>query len=199
MMNSVCDAATSATSSAATAAGQVASSVSGVCHGVASSAQQKLLSYKYEDRQLSYENMPDYPETDSPVWMLGQQYSARYDLPELRELVTSRPWLSYRKEFPAIGESGLTSDQGWGCMLRCGQMVLAGALLDIKMGREWMWVKDNKEKEYLQVVMHKFMDIKSAQYSKHPSTQLMLTSQVLFRSSQVSVHSHYKPDPEGGH
>ena len=133
MMNNVLDAATSATSSAATAAGQVASSVSGVCHGVASSAQQKLLSYKYEDRQLSYEDKPDYPETDNPVWMLGQQYSARYDLPELRELVTSRPWLSYRKEFPAIGESGLTSDQGWGCMLRCGQMVLAGALLDIKM------------------------------------------------------------------
>ena len=98
--------------------------------------------------------------------MLGQQYSARYDLPELRELVTSRPWLSYRKEFPAIGESGLTSDQGWGCMLRCGQMVLAGALLDIKMGREWRWNKDSKEEQYLQV-MEKFMDIKSAQYSIH--------------------------------
>ena len=68
MMNIVRDAATSATSSAATAAGQVASSVSGVCHGVASSAQQKLLSYKYEDRQLSYEDKPDYPETDGPVW-----------------------------------------------------------------------------------------------------------------------------------
>ena len=46
--------------------------------------------------------------------MLGQLYSARYNLTELRELVTRRPWLSYRKEFPDIGESGLTSDQGWG-------------------------------------------------------------------------------------
>jgi len=71
------------------------------------------------------------------MWMLGKQYSAMYDLDELRELVTSRPCLSYRKEFPAIGDSGQTSDQGWGCMLRCGQMVLAGALLEIKLGREW--------------------------------------------------------------
>ena len=30
------------------------------------------------------------------VWLLGRQYSARYDLAELRHLVTSRPWLTYR-------------------------------------------------------------------------------------------------------
>ena len=166
MMDVVLSSASSASSTAATVAGQVACSVSGVCQGVASSAQQKLLSYKYDARPLTCEDKPDYPETDSPVWMLGQQYSARYDLEELRELVTSRPWLSYRKEFPAIGESGLTSDQGWGCMLRCGQMVLAGALLDIKLGREWRWSKESKEKEYFKV-MEKFMDIKSAQYSIH--------------------------------
>jgi len=166
MMESVRDAASSASMSAAAAAGQVASSVSGVCQGVAASAQQKLLSYKFEENQLTYADKPDYPETDNPVWMLGQQYSARYDLEELRELVSSRPWLSYRKEFPAIGESGLSSDQGWGCMLRCGQMVLAGALLDVKLGREWRWNKDIDKEEYRQV-MEKFMDIKSAQYSIH--------------------------------
>ena len=43
---------------------------------------------------------------------------AKYDLEELRELVRSRPWMSYRKYFPAIGESGLRSDQGWGWMLK---------------------------------------------------------------------------------
>jgi len=162
MMELVRDGATSAT----TAAGQVVSSVSEVCTGVAQQAQQKLLSYKYEAKSVTCEDLPDFPETDSPVWMLGHQYSARYDLTELRELVRSRPWLSYRKEFPPIGESGLTSDQGWGCMLRCGQMVLAGALLDITLGRQWRWDKDIKEEVYIKV-MEKFMDIKSAQYSIH--------------------------------
>jgi len=159
MVSLVRDTASSATSSATSAVGQAASSVSGVVQGVAASAQQKLLSYKYDARPLTCEDIPDYPETDSPVWMLGQQFSARYDLQELRELVISRPWLSYRKEFPAIGESGLTSDQGWGCMLRCGQMVLAGALLDTRLGRDWKWNKDTDEEVYTQV-MKKFMDLK---------------------------------------
>jgi len=166
MVSLVRDTASSATSSATSAVGQAASSVSGVVQGVAASAQQKLLSYKYDARPLTCEDIPDYPETDSPVWMLGQQFSARYDLQELRELVISRPWLSYRKEFPAIGESGLTSDQGWGCMLRCGQMVLAGALLDTRLGRDWKWNKDTDEEVYTQV-MKKFMDLKCAKYSIH--------------------------------
>ena len=46
-------------------------------------------------------------------------------------------WKVLRKDFPAIGSSGLTSDQGWGCMLRCGQMVLAGALLDYRLANLW--------------------------------------------------------------
>ena len=57
------------------------------------------------------EEVTIYPDTDSPVWMLGHQLSAKYDLAELRELVLTRPWMTYRRDFPPIGESGLTSDQ----------------------------------------------------------------------------------------
>lgn len=35
------------------------------------------------------------------------------------------------------GRAGLTTDAGWGCMLRTGQSVLANALLNVHMGREW--------------------------------------------------------------
>lgn len=35
------------------------------------------------------------------------------------------------------GRAGLTTDAGWGCMLRTGQSLLANALIEVHLGRHW--------------------------------------------------------------
>lgn len=42
--------------------------------------------------------------------------------------IRSRVWVSYRHSFPPLPDTGLTSDVGWGCMIRAAQMLVANTL-----------------------------------------------------------------------
>ena len=78
--------------------------------------------------------------------------------PEFLDDLESRPWLTYRNNFPPIPKSsdpnaatgmtfatrlrnignkdGFSSDTGWGCMIRSGQSLLANSLATLRYGRE---------------------------------------------------------------
>lgn len=79
--------------------------------------------------------------TSSPVIMLGKSYRLQDDGEgELfRRRFSSLLWLTYRRGFPPLAGCSLTTDSGWGCVLRTGQMLLAQGLLRHLMPPDWTW------------------------------------------------------------
>ncbi|XP_071774598.2 cysteine protease atg4da [Centroberyx gerrardi] len=77
----------------------------------------------------------------SPLTMLGHSYllSHQAERERFRRSFASLLWLTYRRGFPQLGGSSLTTDSGWGCVLRTGQMLLAHGLLQHLLPPGWTW------------------------------------------------------------
>jgi cysteine protease ATG4 len=70
------------------------------------------------------------------VWVFGESYdgaSVEGNAAYMRHF-ESIMWLTYRRGIQGM-PNGITSDAGWGCMLRSAQMQLAEALLRHKIGK----------------------------------------------------------------
>ncbi|KAJ3429238.1 cysteine protease atg4 [Anaeramoeba flamelloides] len=112
-------------------------------------------------------------ESDSTITMLSTTYKCleQYSRPENKweefiEDLRSRIFLSYRNKFKSI--QGYTSDTGWGCMYRTGQMMLAQAFQQFLLGRDWRLHKSNvKDILIYLTIIRWFGDTSLSPYSIH--------------------------------
>lgn len=112
-----------------------------------------------------------YLNLEKPVWVLGKYFKPDEEIEQMNDDILSRIWITYRKNFPAIGGTGPTYDTGWGCMLRCGQMMLAQALVCRHLGRDWSWTRQRREESYA-TILKSFLDRKDSVYSIHQIAQM---------------------------
>lgn len=116
---------------------------------------------------------PSLSTSNTPIWLLGVQYKATQEadgsmdqavLDAVSDDFQSRIWMTYRRGFAVLGASELTTDAGWGCTLRSGQMLLAQGLQQHCVGRAWRRHADTALPEALSRLLRWFWDEPSPQY-----------------------------------
>lgn len=100
------------------------------------------------------------------LYILGKHYPQPIDEKEISADVMSRIWCTYRKGFSQINGNGPDSDVGWGCMLRCGQMLLAETFSRIYLARDFKWDNSgNTGNPFYWKILKYISDDKLAPYS----------------------------------
>eukprot|EP01039_Chlorochromonas_danica_P010296 gene10296-11395_t len=125
------------------------------------------------------QTVPTAPVYTTPpdAWVLGEGYHLN-DEGKVRLSQHAQSFLrwSYRRDFPALLPYSITSDSGWGCMIRAAQMMISTALLRHYLGKNWRLPSEaeqlDQNEHYCQIVRW-FQDRPGVQhiYSLHHMVQ----------------------------
>ena len=148
--------------------------------------QEQELERKKEDYEYFYDesNEDDEDDVDSIytnvltknnerkqipyLYMLGRRCHPVHDYYERKEYEASLFWWTYRYDFPEIKPYCITSDAGWGCMLRSAQMMLTHALRIHFKSRHWKAetsITKAREDDFVKVLLTWFADFPSTSQS----------------------------------
>mmetsp|Transcript_7077 Transcript_7077/g.19807 ORF Transcript_7077/g.19807 Transcript_7077/m.19807 type:complete len:577 (-) Transcript_7077:138-1868(-) len=107
------------------------------------------------------------------AYVLGKSYHPVNDYDLRRDDEANLFWFTYRCEFPEIAPYKITSDAGWGCMLRSAQMMLGQALRLHFTSRDWKPPRlyhNRRQNRFLRSALSWFADFPSTTqnfYSLH--------------------------------
>jgi len=134
------------------------------------------------DDEAPVEKLPPLPppRVEDPIWnetrcirVFGNTYNLPQDKENFLKYIQSKLWFTYRRGFTPIGGTGPVSDTGWGCMLRCGQMMLAQVLSLLKLDDGWSWSEDSLERpDAYKKILHQLCDERRSCYSIHQIAQM---------------------------
>lgn len=106
------------------------------------------------------------------MWLLGLQYdrlddssSKNQSLVDFLRDFSSHFWFSYRKGFPRLEGTLMTSDVGWGCSHRSSQMMLSTCLQLKELGRKFKLSRSPSLEVY--EIVRMFADTPTAPFSIH--------------------------------
>ncbi|CAF4489612.1 unnamed protein product, partial [Rotaria socialis] len=135
------------------------------------SAALSLAASMFEGNNSDMDNLPD---TETILHILGIEYKTPNDSYAILDDIASKFWFTYRTGFAPIGgPSGPTKDTGWGCMMRCGQMMLAEGYVRffLPAGRYFRWRPPVVDASYWDI-LNMFIDKRHSSYSIQQIVQM---------------------------